>query len=75
MNAVVGEMGGRAEGHEACSGMGMGLQRLHHTRMCERRVMRGRSSKNGSDSTQATQQVSMHVGKGILRDFLKAFFG
>ena len=32
VNAVVGEMGGWAEGHEACSGMGMGLQRLHHTR-------------------------------------------
>ena len=29
VNAAVGEMGGRAEGHEACSGIGMGLQRLH----------------------------------------------
>ncbi len=74
MNAVVGEMGGRAEGHEACSGMGMGLQRLHHTRMCERRVMRGRSSKNGSDSTQ---QVSMHgsmCGKGDFEGFFKSLF-
>ena len=71
MNAVVGEMGGRAEGHEACSGMGMGLQRLHHTRMCAKGDEGGGHQK--MEVTQLSKSACM-CGKGDFEGFFKSLF-